>query len=111
MRICFDIDGTLCLPATGTEYQFAAPRREMIEYVRQAKRDGHYVILFTARGTGTGTDWGIVTERQLREWAVPYDELVFGKPYADLYVDDRAVNVADYERVMRLAGPAEDEDE
>lgn len=110
MRICFDIDGTICMPAQGIDYKFAAPVRKMIEYIRRAKRDGHWIVLYTARGSGTGEDWSIVTERQLREWAVPYDELVFGKPYADLYVDDRAVNVTDYlcvMNVLRLTEPDE----
>ena len=52
--------------------------------------------LHTARGDGTGIDWSEVTARQLWDWNVPYDELRFGKPWADLYVDDRAMNAHDY---------------
>lgn len=110
MRICVDIDGTLCMPATGTDYRFAVPVREMVEYVRALKRAGHTIILYTARGSGTGKDWAIVTERQLREWAVPYDELHFGKPYADVYIDDRAVNVFTATLILRLSAPVEEDD-
>ena len=109
MRICFDIDGTLCLPAEGTDYKFVFADKSVVEYVQQLKRAGHTIVLHTARGSGTGTDWRHVTERQLAEWGVPYDELIFGKPYADLYVDDRAVNVSDFEKVMRVTDPVGDE--
>ena len=108
MRICFDIDGTICMPAQGTDYTVAFPVLGVVKRIRELKQAGHWIVLYTARGSGTGTDWGIVTERQLREWAVPYDELVFGKPYADVYVDDRAVNISDFLLVMRSTDPVED---
>jgi hypothetical protein len=37
-----------------------------------------------------------VTENWLRQNGVPFDELVFGKPIADLYVDDKAMSVKDF---------------
>ena len=33
---------------------------------------------------------GKITEKWLEKWNVNYDELIFGKPYADLYIDDLA---------------------
>ena len=47
----------------------------------------HYVILFTARWEAdreTTVEW-------LKAQEVPYDELVMGKPRADIYIDDRAL--------------------
>lgn len=35
---------------------------------------------------------GLVTLQQLEDLQIPYDEIYFGKPYADLYVDDLSVN-------------------
>jgi hypothetical protein len=37
-------------------------------------------------------DIGKVTFDTLDEFKIPYDELIFGKPIADVYIDDRAVN-------------------
>ena len=35
---------------------------------------------------------GAVTYAQLAQMDIPFDELHFGKPYADVYIDDLAVN-------------------
>jgi hypothetical protein len=35
-------------------------------------------------------DWRPVTEKQFERWGVLYHKLVFGKPSADVYIDDRA---------------------
>jgi hypothetical protein len=37
-------------------------------------------------------DVGLVTFKQLSDYEIPYHEINFGKPYADVYVDDLAVN-------------------
>jgi hypothetical protein len=37
-------------------------------------------------------DIGRVTFDTLEKFNIPYDEIIFGKPIADVYIDDRAVN-------------------
>jgi D-beta-D-heptose 7-phosphate kinase/D-beta-D-heptose 1-phosphate adenosyltransferase len=49
---------------------------------------GHYIKLFTARGSRNGLDFRELTESQLKEWGLKYHELIFGKPHADIYVDN-----------------------
>ena len=103
---CFDLDGTLCTNTEG-EYEAARPQPWAIERVNALKRAGHTIVIFTARGTTTGIDWRPETERQLAEWGVEYDELILGKPYADVYVDDKALH-ADawrYGPAHQLSGP------
>ena len=34
---------------------------------------------------------GKITEDWLEKWKVPYDELIFGKPHADIYIDDLGI--------------------
>jgi ribonucleotide monophosphatase NagD (HAD superfamily) len=97
---CFDLDGTLCTDTQG-DYERAAPFPEMVAEVNRLHREGHHVIILTARGSGTGIDWRATTERQLAAWGVAYDFLFLGKPPADVYVDDKAVNVAGF-RLARL---------
>ena len=89
--ICCDIDGVIAAIAPDNDYNLSLPRQEIIAQIRQLHRQGHRIILFTARGTMTGIDWRAVTEEQMKKWNVPYDELHFGKPAADYYVDDRAL--------------------
>ncbi len=93
MIYCFDIDGTLCTD-TGGKYASAEPHPQIIAQVNALFTQGHRIILYTARGSSTGMDWRSVTERQLKEWGIQHHELHFGKPRADVFVDDKAVNVA-----------------
>lgn len=37
-------------------------------------------------------DIGMVTLNQLAKYEIPYDDIFFGKPYANVYIDDLAVN-------------------
>ncbi len=94
MIYCFDIDGTLCTDTQG-EYDRAKPVLKVIARVNALFNRGHRVLLYTARGTASGTDWRARTEEQLKEWDVSYHELHMGKPEADYYIDDRAINVRD----------------
>jgi hypothetical protein len=87
---CFDIDGTLCTQRSG-DYDRAEPWPDRIAVVNSLWDAGHRIILYTARGSGTGIDWRAITEAQLRTWNVRYHELWFGKPPADIFIDDRAV--------------------
>jgi hypothetical protein len=89
--ICFDLDGTLCTNTFG-EYEQAEPFSWAIERVNELARAGHRIVVFTARGTATGIDWERVTRAQLDRWGVEYHDLRFGKPSADVYVDDRGVH-------------------
>src|SRR4051794_6235327 len=89
--LCFDLDGTLCANTFG-DYAAARPFPWAIKRVAELAAAGHRIVILTARGSATGIDWGDVTRAQLEEWGVMYDELRFGKPSADVYVDDRAVN-------------------
>lgn len=87
---CFDIDGVVCTNTDG-DYAIAMPIPQRIEVINHLHRD-HKIIFFTARGTVTGIDWREVTEKQFKEWGLEYDEIIFGKPHFDLFVDDKAVN-------------------
>jgi CMP-N,N'-diacetyllegionaminic acid synthase len=104
LTYCVDIDGVLCTNTWGA-YERAEPLAEAIAAVTTLHRAGHRIVLFTARGTTTGIDWRDLTERQMREWGVAYDELHLGKPNADVYIDDRAVHVDDWLAQVRRTAP------
>jgi hydroxymethylpyrimidine pyrophosphatase-like HAD family hydrolase len=91
MTFCFDIDGTLCTNTHG-DYELAVPFGDAIAAVNRLYDEGHVIQLYTARGSTTGLDLRPLTESQLAVWGVKYHELYFGKPTADVYVDDRAIN-------------------
>jgi trehalose-6-phosphatase len=95
MIYCFDIDGTICTNTEGN-YENAKPLEDIIRRVNQLFREGNTIYFFTARGATTGKNWRQITESQLTAWGVKYHQLFFGKPTADIYIDDKCVNVNDW---------------
>lgn len=92
MIYCFDLDETLC-NTNGMDYSESTPKELHISKVNQLYREGHYIKIFTARGSETGIDWRPTTEQQLANWGVMHHELILGKPAADFYIDDKGHNV------------------
>jgi carbamoyl-phosphate synthase large subunit len=95
MKYCFDIDGTICTNTFG-KYDDAEPFEPMIAKVNALYEQGHSIIFFTARGTTTGKDWRALTEKQLNQWGVKYHKVIFGKPEADIFIDDRGISNIDF---------------
>jgi CMP-N,N'-diacetyllegionaminic acid synthase len=93
MTVCLDIDGVLATIVPENDYELAEPILPAIRLVNEIAARGHRVVLQTARGSKTGLDWRETTLRQLAEWGVHYDEMRFGKPAADFYVDDRMITM------------------
>ena len=90
MRYCFDIDGTIC--STDCHYEDAKPYSEVIKKINRLYNSGNIIILYTSRGSGSGTDWSDFTKKQVDSWGVKYHDLKFGKPPFDLYVCDKSIN-------------------
>jgi len=101
MRICFDLDNTLVTyPDVPNDYSTVKPIEPMISLVQRLHNEGHTIIIHTARRMATHKnnvgsvirDIGRQTFDTLEKFNIPYDELLFGKPIADIYIDDRAIN-------------------
>lgn len=99
-RICFDLDETLCTKKQPHEsYSDVIVIEEMAAYLRAMKARGHYIIINTARNMATqdsnlgkvNKNVGLETLQWLKDNNIPYDEIYFGKPIADFYIDDRAI--------------------
>ena len=103
MRYCVDIDGTICTPTKGRDYESATPYKSRIETLNKLYDEGNYIIYFTARAIGRFSDERYpiaaakasevlfdLTQQQLKEWGVKYHELIMGKPHADMFIDDKA---------------------
>lgn len=111
MRICFDLDNTIvtypCIPG---DYTTVKPIYTIINLIKKLKNDGHTIIIHTARRMKTHNhnqgavlaDIGEITFKTLREFEIPFDEIIFGKPIADIYIDDRSINP--YKNEMKLLG-------
>jgi len=102
MIFCFDIDGVLCDDMLG-DYKKSRPRKDIITKINQLYSEGNNIKIFTGRGSKTGIDWKKFTEKQLRFWGVKYHELIFGKPVADIFIDDKAINIKYLQNIIHLS--------
>ena len=92
MKYVIDIDGTICTTKNG-DYKNSKPLKSRIAKINKLYwKEGNEITYFTARGYETGKDWRKLTEQQFKKWEVMYDNLIFGKPHGDVYIDDRAIN-------------------
>jgi capsule biosynthesis phosphatase len=101
LRVCFDLDNTLVTnPTIPNDYSTVKPIVKNIQLLNYLKNDGHEIIIYTARRMTTHKgnigkvikDIALVTINTLEKLDIHYDELIFGKPIADIYIDDKAIN-------------------
>jgi capsule biosynthesis phosphatase len=111
MVFVFDLDETICT-RKGDKFK-SLPRLEQyrnadvivktVDKMKELYKRGDTIIIHTARGMLTNNNDLSKVEEELKElteeWLlknnVPYHSLIFGKPYADYYIDDKAINVLD----------------
>ena len=104
LRICIDLDGTICdIRQEGQTYAEVKVKPGAAECIRALRRAGHTVVIQTARNMGsTGhnvgkalRNVGKITFDWLEKNGIEYDEIFFGKPNADVMIDDRAFRFSD----------------
>jgi hypothetical protein len=92
--VIFDIDGVLATgsvedvysDAAGWAYENCEPCLPGIQLLKELHRCGCQIILHSSRMEYDR----VKTEMWLDAYAIPYDSLVLGKPYGDIYIDDKA---------------------
>lgn len=111
MRICFDLDNTLVsFPKIANDYTTVEPIQKNIDFLKYLKSFGHIIIIYTARRMKTHkgcvgkilSDIGSITFDTLVRLDIPYDEIYFGKPHANVYIDDLGLNA--YESLEKALG-------
>lgn len=101
--VIFDIDGTICpVKKPNEEYIDLVPNDDVVKKIIELKNNGYKIVLFTARNMRTYNgdiekilkNTKPILEKWLEKWQIPYDEIIFGKPYPGkngFYVDDRTL--------------------
>ena len=97
MIIYIDIDNTICDTDSDCNYNESTPIYKNIDKVKLLIEQGHEVSFWTARGTVSGIDWGELTKKQLTSWGLGDVPIIFGKPNFDLFIDDKVMNVENWE--------------
>ena len=108
LTFVFDVDGTLCPVKKDDErYEDIVPYKEMVEKIREYKAGGAKIVLLTSRNMNSfNGNIGLINANTdkvllawLDKWEIPYDEIIYGKPWAGhhgFYVDDRTVRPAEF---------------
>lgn len=105
-KLIVDLDGTLTMANT-SDYANVLPRMDVIEQLREYKKNGFYIVIFTSRNMrtyeGSVGKINIYTLPIITEWLgrydVPYDEILVGKPWCGhegFYIDDRAIRPSEF---------------
>lgn len=98
MIFCFDIDETICSKTIGG-YHKAEPFVDVVASINDLYDQGNEIIIMTARGSVSGIDHTDLTTKQLKSWGLKYNKLLMNiKPNADIFVDDKALNIEDYRK-------------
>ena len=82
--LCIDIDQTLCI-SSAQDYAEAEPISGAREAINQLRQDGWLIVLHTGRHFN---HWQVTID-WLTKYGFKYDQIVFGKPPARFYIDDR----------------------
>ena len=108
MRICVDLDGVVCqLRKPGQTYADVDAVPGAIQKLRKLRSAGHVIIIYTARHMKTCDGnvglaiarIGRITLDWLARHEVEYDEIYFGKPWADVYLDDNALRFISWDDI------------
>lgn len=94
--IMIDLDGVLATEERTFERPLAEPLPGAREALQQLRGAGHTLVIYTARG------WAEFryTKQWLDDHGFPYDGLHMGKPIAEIWIDDRALEHRDWDATL-----------
>lgn len=112
MRVVFDLDDTICR-TENRDYANSSEISAVVSKIRELRDTipGVEIVVHTSRGMAScGGDAEAAEKKNrptieawLREHGIKVDKIIFGKPLADLYVDDKAMSADDFGRAkMRV---------
>lgn len=91
-----DIDGVVCSHQKDGNYAKAKPFKKRILKINQLYKEGNTIIFYTSRGYLTKLNWSGLTDKQFKRWKLKHHEIIFGKPFGQVYVDDHGINDKDF---------------
>ena len=100
-KLVIDLDTTISVTKHG-DYNNSLPVYPVIEKIREYKRLGYEIIIFSSRNMRTHNgDIGKINVHTLpiildflKKYDIPHDEVIVGKPWCGfdgMYVDDKAI--------------------
>ncbi|AIL66193.1 Haloacid dehalogenase-like hydrolase (plasmid) [Rickettsiales bacterium Ac37b] len=98
MIIAIDMDGVLCSEEKTFSRSLAKPIVGAAESLRKIRKEGHKVIIYSARS------WAELemTQKWLEDNGFEYDGIHLGKITVDCFIDDRALGFKNWEDTLDL---------
>lgn len=112
MRIGVDLDGVICtIKKPDESYADVKPIPGVVEKLTELRNNGHTIIINTARNMKTCEhnvgkvmkNVGLITLQWLEDNKIPYDEIFFGKPNTEVYIDDRCIRFSSWDEITEEA--------
>jgi len=108
MRIVIDLDGVICeIKKENQSYVDLKPIPGSKEKISELRTKGHYIIISSSRHMATCNGnvgklmkkIGKITLDWLEKYDIEYDEIYFGKPNGEVYIDDRAIRFTSWDEI------------
>jgi len=105
--IAVDLDDTIADASLVQFPEIGPPKKGVREALRKFQDKGYVVRIYTCRMNGSHEGRGQFERvaKYLKDHRIPYDDIVLapeGKPFADFYIDDKAVRMTDWDSVSRF---------
>ena len=106
LTIAIDIDGTVAdysavdftkANDNPKELMKAMPIKGALKSVKKLHKQGHTIVFYTSRDNSCKK----ITEKWLKKHGFPFHHIEMEKFVAHVYIDDRAINGCDWNRVMK----------
>jgi len=107
--IVIDLDDTICLADMMIQdvyekYMSARVNEPLVAGLKRLHKEGWYITIHTARHMKTCFNdadeafarLGQFTADWLDAHKIPFDQLIFGKPYGVFYIDDKAMSLHEF---------------
>ena len=104
-KLVIDLDDTIACKQNGQDFLSSKPNADVIAKVNKLHDElGFEVVVHTSRGmVSCDGDYSAIFDKyygKVKWWlgknGVHYDDIIFMKPLADLYVDDKAMGVKEF---------------
>ena len=106
LTIAIDIDGTIAdwsevnftrVNGSPSELMEPKPIKNALQSVKKLYKQGHTIVFYTSRNSCCKK----ITEKWLKKYGFPYHHIEMEKFVAHVYIDDRAINGCDWNKIMK----------
>ena len=91
MNLVFGMDGVICTPVKAyLEVARAKPLTNVKEFMMWLMKNEHHITIWCKRPNSL--DWVMATKEWLAEYGIPYNRLLFDRPYNPVMVTETPPN-------------------